>query len=92
MFRKTYGEHTMPLSQTKTMSSKESVLQQHPTAFVHDDGDWIYIQVTKEVTEPCPHCKQSWTHNIVDPTSILGSGGNESAAWKNAAKSLGLLP
>lgn len=67
------------------------VLQKYPDAFVDDDGDWIYIRVTKTITEKCPTCRQDWVHKVTDYMNILGSAGNQQSAWEAAAKNLGLI-
>ncbi|MBI2627062.1 MAG: hypothetical protein HYW77_02350 [Parcubacteria group bacterium] len=73
------------------LTAQELVQQKYPNSFVVDDGDWVYIETRKTITENCPHCRQSWKHKITDYNNTLGSGGSESRAWENAAKSLGLI-
>lgn len=75
------------------MTQKELVLQKHPNAYAHDDGERILIMDKRDVTETCPHCGQPWTHTAPEFTqSYLGSGGTEEVAWKDAAYRLGLIP
>jgi hypothetical protein len=71
--------------------AKDLVKAKFPTAYVNDDGEWIYIQTTKTVTENCPECHQKWTHEKEDLFWSLGSGGTEEIAWVNAASRFGLL-
>lgn len=70
---------------------EKRVLEEHPTAFVDDDGDWVYIRTKRLVAGKCPHCHQPWKRQETDFEATLGSAGNATAAWEDAAKSLGLL-
>jgi len=71
----------------KQLTCRELVLEKYPTAVVDDDGEWIRIRYTEEKQELCPHCKQPWTHSVISLV-VLGSAGNEVAAWEDAARSL----
>lgn len=73
------------------LSPRELVLQRYPNAFVDDDGEWVRIENMKTVSENCPHCRQEWTHKVVDLLGTLGAGNCAENAWKNAAKRLGLI-
>lgn len=79
------------LTATSKLTPKELVQQKYPDAFVDDDGEWVYIRAPKTITEKCPTCGQDWTHKVTDYMNILGSAGNESSAWKSAARNLGLI-
>ncbi|MEK7623794.1 MAG: hypothetical protein AAB408_03960 [Patescibacteria group bacterium] len=71
---------------------KELVRERDPDAFVEDDGERVYIKTKKIVDDPCPTCRQKWSHKVVDlKRGALGSGGSAAAAWKSAAENLGLL-
>lgn len=69
---------------------KELVREKHPTAFVDDDGDWIYIRIKR--TTICSECNGTGKCTFTDFTAnALGAGGDESATWENAARKLGLI-
>ena len=70
---------------------RELVLEEEPTAYEDDDGDFVYIRTKKVRHEICPTCKRSWDHHVVDYQNTLGSGGSSKYAWQSAAKKLGLL-
>lgn len=72
----------------RVIPPEETVRKLYPNAFVDDDGEWVRIRNQKTVTEPCPHCKQSWTHMVTDYSDTLGAGNSEAAAWKDAAKTV----
>lgn len=76
----------------ENIEPKALVQKMHPDAFANDDEGWVYIHNKQEVTEPCPHCGQTWKHKVIDFAAVFGSGPTESAAWKDAAKALGLMP
>jgi hypothetical protein len=69
---------------------KELVLINMPKAFEDSDGEWTHIRRRVALTEPCPHCRQDWTHDVID-TGIFGGGVTSEEAWESAAKNLGLL-
>jgi hypothetical protein len=70
-------------------SAKDRVLEKYPTAFVDDDGESVRIRQTKTFEGLCPHCRQSWNHQVTDyEKGALGAGSTESAAWEDAAKNL----
>ena len=70
------------------MDAQRSVKEEFPNAVVDDDGSWVYIRDGKVVTEQCPHCRQDWTHTVINFEQTLGSGNCEAAAWEDAAQRL----
>lgn len=72
-------------------NAQQRVQEAHPTAFVDDDGDWVYIRTKRLVSGTCPHCHQPWERLETCFMATLGAAGNATAAWEDAAKSLGLL-
>lgn len=76
----------------KKPTAKELVKEKYPTAFVDDDGDWVYIHITRLDESRCPHCNQTWRRQVIDYMhGPLGSGGSTEYAWQKAAENLGLL-
>jgi len=70
----------------------ELVLEKYPTAFVDDDGEWIYIRIGETERINCGECSRPYTRN--KPTRLcraVGGAGNNDAAWKDAAKNLSLM-
>ncbi|MFA6270184.1 MAG: hypothetical protein WC657_03175 [Candidatus Paceibacterota bacterium] len=80
----------MPEEKKKT--ALEKVLEEHPTAFADDNGQWVRIRVGGTETVICRECGQ---HAIRPKPPLacraLGGAGSEAMAWENAAKSLGLM-
>jgi len=74
----------MPLN-----NPKEEVLAIEPLAFLHDDGEWVYVYAGREVTEPCPTCNQS-RYRVEQRTSVpaIGAGPSSEEAWRSALKTL----
>jgi hypothetical protein len=72
-------------------TTQELVQQKYPTAFAEDDMERVRIRIKETVTEICPNCHQQWTHEVTNLAVTLGSGGDESLAWKSAAQKLGLI-
>ena len=86
------GEATGSQPGKNARTPKELVREKYSSAYAYDDGEFILIRVRKLTTGNCPHCYQVWTRmedNLIGPS--LGSGGNEEAAWKDAAQCLGLV-
>ena len=72
-------------------TAREAVLELQPTAFVNDDGQWVYIQIRRPVEERCPTC--GFTHTVmrsIDARDTIASGNCDDNAWKNAATRLGI--
>lgn len=73
------------------LSAEKLVKQRHPTAYAEDDGEWVRIRERVTVTEDCPYCHQSWTHQVTAILVSLGGGGDAIAAWEDAARHLDLM-
>lgn len=76
---------------TRKKTAKELVQERCPTAFVEDDGESVRICTKRTVKSNCPNCQQPWERQVTDHMGVLGRGGNETYAWEDAARSLGLL-
>jgi hypothetical protein len=77
-----------------TMVSKtaqELVKEKHPNAFVHDDGEGIFIRLRETEEEYCAQCNHTYKRNkIPSLCPVLGQAGNVRDAWENAALNLKL--
>ena len=78
---------------TKTERTPSAlVLAKHPNAFVHDDGQWVYIKLRENETVICSECGQAHTREKnIHHMSTIGSAGSSAYAWEAAARSLGLM-
>jgi len=74
------------------MTAREFVLRVFPTACVYDDGEsCFFIFLEEKMVAKCPYCERpiELAKPFFLPTKCLGSGKDESAAWKDAATKLG---
>ena len=77
---------------SKTPTARELVLKRYPDAFVHDDGEGIYVKLPESEMVVCPACgRPHERRKYVDRMPTIGSAGNERSAWESAATGLGLI-
>jgi hypothetical protein len=69
-------------------SSETLVKQKYPTAYLHDNGEWVYVYKMTEKEIVCFVCGHKHTHyeSLMVWENILGDGPSPGAAWENAAK------
>lgn len=70
---------------------EQEVRKEFPNAFIHDDGEKVYLYSGALEEYQCPHCKHVSMRKSYSNQHIIGWGGSNSAAYEKALNTVKII-